>query len=221
MSFTFGTKAETLARLAPLVRLALVPPAWPPSADNEAVLAAYAAQHGMRGLQAAVTGGQYAHPQGLFFGGQAPTWSQITLRQVLREHGTRCARLGWIDLHTGLGPNGHGERIFACKDDAATLTRARAWWGAEVTSIYDGSSASALCSRMRRHRVTLLSQLYVPRADTGDQPLHGLDLPPAVAQSIFFLLLLSLTAGLVVYSRPWGPRWSPGRRPDSQHAQRG
>ncbi len=123
----------------------VVPSAWP-SAEAEAALAAYAAKHGERGLQSAITGGQYAHPQGLFFGGHTPTWSQQTLRHVLQDHGRRCARLGWIDLHTGLGPNGHGERIFACRDDAAALARARAWWGAEVTSIYDGSSASAKLS---------------------------------------------------------------------------
>jgi hypothetical protein len=63
---------------------------------------------------------------------------------VLREHGRRCTRLAWIDLHTGLGPSGVGERIFACRDDAAALRRARAWWGDGVTSIYDGSSTSAL-----------------------------------------------------------------------------
>jgi hypothetical protein len=125
---------------------ALLPPSWPPGADNEQVLAGYAATHGAKGLQAAVSGGQYAHPQGLFFGGQRPTWSQQTLRHVLQEHGTRCRRLGWIDLHTGLGPNGHGERIFACQDDDAALGRARAWWGPDVTSIYDGSSSSALLS---------------------------------------------------------------------------
>ena len=124
----------------------VVPEHWPPTAENEAVLAAFAAQQGPRGLQAAITAGQYAHPQGLFFGGHAPTWSQLTLRRVLQEHGTRCARLAWIDLHTGLGPSGHGERIFACADDAAALARARGWWGADVTSIYDGSSASALLS---------------------------------------------------------------------------
>ena len=124
----------------------LLPASWPPSADNEAALAAYAAQHGERGLQTAVTGGQTAHPQGLFFGGHTPTWSRQTLRHVLQEHGTRCTRLGWIDLHTGLGPSGHGERIFACRDDVTALARARAWWGAGVTSIYDGSSASALLS---------------------------------------------------------------------------
>ena len=124
----------------------LLPPAWPPAPDVEAALAAYAVQQGPKALQTAISAGQHHHPEGLFYGGQDPTWSQQTLRHVLQEHGTRCARLGWIDLHTGLGPSGHGERIFACRDDAAALARARAWWGAEVTSIYDGSSSSALLS---------------------------------------------------------------------------
>ena len=122
----------------------LLPATWPPAPEGEAALADYVARHGPRGLQTALSAGQYRHPQGLFFGGHAPTWSQQALRHVLQEHGTRCKRLGWIDLHTGLGPSGHGERIFACKDDAAALERARAWWGEGVTSIYDGSSASAL-----------------------------------------------------------------------------
>ncbi|HEX2012906.1 MAG TPA: M14 family metallopeptidase [Roseateles sp.] len=123
---------------------ALVPHAWPPSAADEAVLAAYAARHGERALQTAITGGQYAHELGLFYGGHAPTWSNQTLRHVLEEQGRHAKSIAWIDLHTGLGPMGHGERIFACRDDARALARARAWWGAAVTSIYDGSSSSAL-----------------------------------------------------------------------------
>ena len=85
----------------------------------------FVAEHGAAALQTAITGGQYEHPEGLFYGGRNPTWSQQTLRHVLQDHGRRCARLGWIDLHTGLGPSGHGERIFAGRDDAAAL-RARA-----------------------------------------------------------------------------------------------
>jgi Protein of unknown function (DUF2817) len=123
---------------------ALVPAAWPPPVEAQASLQRYAATHGERALQTTITGGQYTHPLGLFYGGLNPTWSNVTLRHVLQEHGQRCRRLAWIDLHTGLGPSGHGERIFACRDEAATLARARAWWGPEVTSIYDGSSASAL-----------------------------------------------------------------------------
>ena len=121
----------------------IVPATWPPSADIEAALQRFAQGRGMAAMQAVITGGQYAHPEGLFYGGRNPTWSHIALRHVLRDHATRCARLGWIDLHTGLGPSGVGERIFACRDDAAALQRARAWWGDEVTSIYDGSSSSA------------------------------------------------------------------------------
>jgi hypothetical protein len=122
----------------------IVPPTWPPSDEVNAGIERYVAANGMRALQTAVSGGQYDHPEGIFYGGRNPTWSQVTLRHVLQQHATRCARLGWIDLHTGLGPSGHGERIFACRDDAAALARARAWWGKDITSIYDGSSASAL-----------------------------------------------------------------------------
>ena len=121
----------------------LVPATWPPSDEVVARVQQLIDERGEAALQAAISGGQHAHPQGLFYGGVNPTWSHQTLRQVLRDHGQRCERLGWIDLHTGLGPNGHGERIFACREDAAAMARARAWWGVDVTSIYDGSSSSA------------------------------------------------------------------------------
>jgi hypothetical protein len=125
----------------------LVPADWPPSQAVQQAVADFIAQRGQAAWQAAVSGGQYHHPEGLFYGGHNPSWSQQTLRQVLRDHGRRCARLGWIDIHTGLGPSGVGERIFACRDDAAALVRAQAWWGgpqhSQVTSLYDGSSTSA------------------------------------------------------------------------------
>jgi len=121
----------------------LVPPTWPPSAEVQRRTAQLVQQWGLEQLQAVVSGGQYEHPEGLFYGGRNPTWSQQTLRHVLQEQATRCRRLGWIDLHTGLGPSGHGERILACRDDAAAVARARAWWGPQVTSLYDGTSSSA------------------------------------------------------------------------------
>ena len=153
----------------------LLPEHWPPSAENETHLAAWTHQHGAAALQTALTAGQYAHPQGLFFGGHRPTWSQQTLRHVLREHATRCQRLAWIDLHTGLGPSGHGERIHAYRPDDAALTRARQCWGPGVTSIYDGSSASAVLTGLMwsvvdeecaQARYTGLAMEY------GTQPLH-------------------------------------------------
>ncbi|TNF61497.1 MAG: DUF2817 domain-containing protein [Burkholderiales bacterium] len=125
----------------------LLPAGWPPAADNEAAIEAYIASNGLTAYQAAVSQGQYQFPDGLFYGGHAPTWSHLTLRKVLREQGQLARRIAWIDLHTGLGPNGVGERIYAGRRDASALARAQAWWGGggqtAVTSVYDGSSTSA------------------------------------------------------------------------------
>ena len=125
----------------------LLPEVWPPDAANNAAVQQYIATRGEATWQAAISQGQHEFADGIFFGGTAPTWSNRTLRGVLRQHGARAARIAWIDLHTGLGPNGHGERIYAGKDEAASVARARAWWdgagATPVTSIYDGSSTSA------------------------------------------------------------------------------
>lgn len=123
----------------------LVPQQWPPSVAVEAALGHLLAQHGLAAMQQAISCGQYEHPEGLFYGGHNPTWSHVTLRQVLREHGRHCAQLGWIDVHSGLGPWGVDERIFEGRlgDETEGLRRARAWWGPQVTSIEHGESASA------------------------------------------------------------------------------
>lgn len=125
----------------------LVPDEWPPGEANRAAVAAYIGQHGLAELQAATSRGQHSHPDGLFFGGREPSWSNLTVRKVLREHARSAKRLAWIDIHTGLGPSGVGERILAAPHDDATLSRARAWWdgggATPVTSIHDGSSTSA------------------------------------------------------------------------------
>ncbi len=125
----------------------LLPQHWPPGADNAAAIADFIQKNGAGAFQAAVSSGQHEFPDGLFFGGTEPTWSNRTIRQVLRDWAQVARKIAWIDLHTGLGPSGVGERIFACKDDQAALARARQWWGGNgatpVTSIYDGSSTSA------------------------------------------------------------------------------
>jgi Protein of unknown function (DUF2817) len=119
-----------------------VPPDWPPSATVTAEVQRYIADRGFAAFVSALSGGQYHHPLGQMYGGQQPTWSNLQLRQVLRAHASEVKRLGWIDIHTGLGPCGHGERIFFNQDDQASLERTRSWWGQKVTSYYDGSSDS-------------------------------------------------------------------------------
>lgn len=126
----------------------LLPQHWPPTPDNQAAIAAYIEANGVGRFQAAVSQGQYAFADGMFFGGSAPTWSNRTVRQVLKMYASKVQRVAWMDLHTGLGPVGVGERIFACRNDPQALARARAWWSGNgatpITSFYDGSSNSAL-----------------------------------------------------------------------------
>jgi hypothetical protein len=145
----FGALARNEAYLE--VHDFMLPATWPPAPADAARMAAYVGRRGAGALQAAVSTGQSDRPDGLFFTGRAPTWSHRVLRDVLRRHGAARRRLGWIDFHTGLGPCGHGEKIFAGPDDAAVLARARAWWGSDVTSIYDGSSTSAPVTGMMFH----------------------------------------------------------------------
>ena len=125
------------------VHALVVPADWPPTADNEARLRAYAEAHGERALQAAISGGQCEFPDGLFYGGVRPAWSNGVLREVFRAEAGHCAVLGWLDFHTGLGPRGHGEKIYSGRGVDADVARAKSWWGDDVTSFHDGSSTSA------------------------------------------------------------------------------
>jgi hypothetical protein len=178
----------------------LLPEVWPPDAANTAAIQKFIVERGMNALQAAVSKGQHDFPDGLFFGGKSPTWSNLTVRQVLQKYGQRCQKLAWIDLHTGLGPSGLGERIFACADDAAAFGRAKKWWG-EVTSIYDGSSTSAFltglmwmsayqeCPQAEYTGIAMeygtQPQLQVMQALRGDHWLHlHPEAPDALRQKI-------------------------------------
>lgn len=123
----------------------LVPADWdgPGRAAAEAGIKAYMAKHGQAAYQAAVTRGQYTHPDGLFFGGQAPTWSNRTWHAILKEHAADRKRLAQIDFHTGLGPRGYGEIQFERGPKDPEYLRAQSWLGSEVTSPDDGTSTSA------------------------------------------------------------------------------
>jgi hypothetical protein len=120
----------------------LIPDHWPAGEQDAAALAAYAQEHGPWALREAMSSGQASHADGLFHSGTAPSWSNTCLRAVIQTHAASCDRVAWIDLHTGLGPWGHGEKIFAGRNEPSDLARARACWGADVFSPFDGESYS-------------------------------------------------------------------------------
>lgn len=122
----------------------LVPRRCPPTLASTLRLLWYATTRGRRQLQTAVSAGQQVDPQGLFYMGHEPTWSHLRVREILREHARECRRIAWIDLHTGLGPMGVGERIYKGPQDAGSIARARRWWGPHVTSSEEGNSSSTV-----------------------------------------------------------------------------
>lgn len=127
----------------------LLPAQWPPSEENAQAIREFVADKGETYFRDAFSMGQVAFPDGLFYRGREPSWSNRTLRRIVREAGRDRDRIVWVDIHTGLGPRGHGEKIFAAYDeklpglhDPAELARARRLWGADVFSIVGGQSAS-------------------------------------------------------------------------------
>ena len=106
-------------------------------------LLSYGAGHGMQKLRTAVSGGQYSHPQGLFFGGHFDVWSNKILRQTIERYASGVEQLAFIDFHTGLGRPGHGELILNDPKGSPPHQRALAWWGDRVKTTKASESVSA------------------------------------------------------------------------------
>lgn len=77
----------------------------------------------------AFNGGQYSHPNGIFYGGTCEQWSNRAFRQAVGDHMANCVSAAFLDLHTGIGPErGH---VFLCFHPPGSMAyeRARVWWG--------------------------------------------------------------------------------------------
>ena len=107
------------------------------------VLLDYARTNGFKAMAQVISGGQYTHPDGLFFGGSAPTWSRLTLEAIFKEHLSSASDIGLIDYHTGLGPEGYAEQIISAAHGSEEYHRAVLWHGLAATSQTSGDSVSA------------------------------------------------------------------------------
>lgn len=122
----------------------LVPTSWSDAEQERTLneLLAYLAEEGMEKLQAAVSGGQYTQPNGVFYGGSQAVWSQNWLRTWAASELANVKRLAILDLHTGLGDWGTAQLIGANTPDSAEHQRASDWYG-EVVAMGGEDSVSA------------------------------------------------------------------------------
>ena len=156
------------------VHESLVPDDWdgPARAKADAAIQDYIEEKSIGTYQAAVTGGQHTHADGLFFGGFEPSWTNKTLRSVVKKHAGESRHLALLDFHTGLGPYGHGELIYVGNPEG--LPRAISWYGEDVTSPEAGTSsgvtesapnASHTCVAIEYGTIPVLEVLNALRAD--------------------------------------------------------
>ena len=123
----------------------LVPTEWTGDEQQRTTdaLLGLADEWGFPKLQEAITGGQYAHPTGVFYGGTEPVWSHRWLRSWCAEQLGAARQVDIIDLHTGLGPWGVGELIASAGSGDPLYERAKALWP-DTRSMIDGDSVSAV-----------------------------------------------------------------------------
>jgi hypothetical protein len=122
----------------------LLPDEWTPASqlNLQQKILGYLAQKGVRAGTRAVTGGQYRHADGIFYGGTQLCWSNRQLNHLAHKYLQHAQLIAVLDHHTGLGPSGHTELICRHPVDSQALALARQWWGADVTSPASGESAS-------------------------------------------------------------------------------
>lgn len=121
----------------------LLSPAGPPRWPDPFVLQAVGPilRYGQPALKAAIAGGQYDYPRGLFFGGHAPAASH----RILDAHWPRwiggADRVWHLDFHTGLGEWGTHKLLLDPPFTENQLTRARDVFGADVVQVTTRANA--------------------------------------------------------------------------------
>lgn len=175
----------------------LVPPVWTAEEQERTTgaLLERAMSLGMDQLQSDVSGGQYAHSTGVFYGGARPAWSNRVLQENVMPRLRSAERVRVIDLHTGLGQNGVGELITSYRPESESFARANAAYGT-VTSMYDGSSTSALLTGDWLHSL----DMWLPEAE-----VIGCALEYGTVDPITVLQALRADAWLHAHGDPTAP----------------
>lgn len=122
---------------------ALLPESLDDLVKTDKALVKFRDQHGQNALEQAISGGQYQYADGLFYGGDRPSWSQRVIELIIADYKlTARQRLAVIDIHSGLGPYGYGEIICDHPPASASTHLAKLWFGDSVTEPACGTSTS-------------------------------------------------------------------------------
>ena len=114
--------------------------AGPARQAADAALATQVERHGWSQVMGIVEAGQYRLPDGLFFGGVEPSWSNQTLRRILALHLSGAEEVIGFDLHTGAGEYGHPMLLTVAEQAYAALPQAKALFGPWLYTVLTGAN---------------------------------------------------------------------------------
>ena len=114
--------------------------------DHDAAAEAYEAAKrqagGYAGLAPIIEAGQYDFPDGLFYGGDGPVWSNRTLIDILSTFAQQAAEVVVFDLHTGAGPYGYPALLSVAESEHAGLDWGRSIFGPTLSVVVTGANAT-------------------------------------------------------------------------------
>ena len=112
------------------------------AAERQASFRQFAELEGQLAFEKAISGGQYTDPRGPFYGGLGPSHGRRVCEDLIARYRLDQRRLAVIDLHTGLGPYGHGEIICDHAPQSSGAFTAQRLYGDAVTLPLAGTSCS-------------------------------------------------------------------------------
>ena len=106
----------------------------------------FESERGSAAAYRALSGGQYRHPRGVQYGGQAPVWSNRALRSLWARHAAGAEVAVFLDVHSGLGPRGTGLLLQTAPETSAAAALGRALWPDVIRSEPGPGGDAALVS---------------------------------------------------------------------------
>ncbi|WP_413786062.1 DUF2817 domain-containing protein [Agrobacterium sp. rho-13.3] len=97
---------------------------------------------GDAGIAAVVEAGQYNCPDGMFYGGSGPTWSNRTLNDILSRFARDASDVIVFDLHTGAGPYGYPALLSVAQENHDGLTWGKNTFGPALSVVMTGDKAT-------------------------------------------------------------------------------
>lgn len=100
-------------------------------------------QHGgYAGIAPIIEAGQYDFPDGVFYGGEGPVWSNRILNEILSTFTQQASEVIVFDLHTGAGPYGYPALLSVAESDHGGLDWGRGIFGPGLSVVMTGKNAT-------------------------------------------------------------------------------